>query len=113
MRLVSGEKNSVFKFISTLSVIPIFTWFFLTTPVYGSGYHGGTKGEEILLNGEVIFGGIGEGYFSNVEEYVLENPIMMIKYQGKLYRCHVTLKIELKVPQKEDGFEIHCWGRKQ
>ncbi|MDA9110062.1 hypothetical protein N9J41_00585 [bacterium] len=113
MRMVSGETNSVLKFISILFVIPIFIGFFITTPVYGGGYYGGTKGEEILLNGEVIFGGIGEGYSSNVEEYVLENPIMMIKYQGKLYRCHVTLKIELKVPQKEDGFEIHCWGRKQ
>jgi len=113
MRRVSGETNSVLKFISTLLIIPIFTGFFMTSPVYGSGYYGGSMGEEILLNGEVIFGGVGEGWNSDVEMYLRKDPIILVKYQGNLYRCHITLKIDVDIPQTKDGFEVHCWGRKQ
>jgi hypothetical protein len=93
----------------------LFIGFFISNPVYGGGYYGGSKSEEILLNGEVVFGGIGEGWNSNTGEYIQEDPIVMIKYQGNLYRCHVTLRIDIKekIPQKDDGFEVHCWGRKQ
>ena len=78
-----------------------------------SGYYGGVQSAEILLNGRIIVGGIGEGFNTNTEEFVKETPYMMVEYKNKLYRCHVTLKIDFKrVPQNRDGFEVHCWGRK-
>ena len=94
-----------FLFVLVVIVLP--------TPVFGSGYYGGSKGEEIVLNGEVIFGGIGDRFNPNTGEYVQQNPIVLIKYQGKLYRCHFTLEPDLDIPRNEDGFEVHCWGRRK
>jgi len=105
--------NQYFK--KTLGIFSIITGLMLSTPIFGSGYYGGSESEEILLNGEVVFGGIGENWDSNLGEFKQTRPIVMIKYQGKLYRCVVTLKIDFKakIPQQDDGFEVHCWGRKK
>jgi hypothetical protein len=109
--LIIGKGISLLRKITNL--ILVFTCVVLSTPVLGSGYFGGSKGEEIILNGEVIFGGIGESWKSNVGEYVQQKPIVLIKYKGKLYRCHISLDIDLDIPQNKDGFGVHCWGRKQ
>jgi len=85
----------------------------LSTSVLEGGYYGGSDGEEIMLNGTVIYGGIGEVYKSYSNQYVQSYPIIMMKYKDKLYRCHVTLNIDLdRYSQSEDGFEVHCWGRR-
>ena len=109
--LIVDKGISLLRKITNL--ILVFTFVGLSTPVLGSGYYGGSKGEEIILNGEVIFGGIGESWNPNFGDYVQQNPIVLIKYQGKVYRCHFSLRIDLDLPQSQDGFEIHCWGRKQ
>lgn len=78
-----------------------------------SGYYGGVQSAEILLNGRIIVGGIGERYDMTSNKMVSNAPTMMVEYKNKLYRCHVTLNIDVDVvPQNRDGFEVHCWGRK-
>ena len=105
--------NQYFK--KTLGIFLVITGLMLSTPIFGSGYYGGSESEKILLDGEVVFGGIGENWDSNLGEFEQTTPIVMIKYQGDLYRCHVTVDIDggENIPQQDDGFEVHCWGRKK
>ena len=106
--------NQYFK--KTLGIFSIITGLMLSTPIFGSGYYIGSESEEILLNGKIIFSGIGSSYndvdFKFIEKEV---PIFMIKYKKKLYRCHIILNFNLnsKIPQQDHGFEVYCWGRKK
>ena len=85
-----------------------------SSPTFASGYYGGSKGEEIFINGEVIVGGIAE-LQHKVRFMHKDKPLVMIKYQGKLYRCTISMDIDggENIRQEDDGFEVHCWGRKK
>jgi len=83
-----------------------------SSPIFASGYYGGSKGAEIFLNGEVIVGGVSEGYNNENKEYLKNGLSALIKYGGKLFRCHTSLK-KIQINKKDGGFEVHCWGLKK
>jgi len=84
-----------------------------SSPIFASGYYGGSKGAEIFLNGEVIIGGVSEMIDTQNKEYRHNGLSALIKYEGKLFRCHTSLERDYKLNREDDGFMVHCWGRKK